>query len=382
MEPRSINVLVVDDSAVVRQVMTAVLSSRAGMTVGVAADPFIAMNKMRLSRPDVILLDLEMPRMDGLTFLRKIMSEDPIPVVVCSGRTGSGSDLALRALEEGAVEIVTKPAFGVREFIQDSAAKLIDTVRGAASARLHSPKSAAIVGPRIHTGELSRMFPQGAPAGNFASRVIAIGASTGGTDAIRQVLEAMPSDSPGILVVQHMPEGYTAGFAARLNQVCRIDVREAVDGDLLTEGRALIAPGNKHMLLRPRGVHFAVDVNAGPPVSRHRPSVDALFRSVARYAGSRACGVLLTGMGSDGAAGLLEMKQAGAPTIAQDEASCVVFGMPKEAIALGAADEVVPLHLIARLSLQRCCQPRNQDVQRTGSGLLPTLGRGGNSNLP
>jgi two-component system chemotaxis response regulator CheB len=356
MNEQAINVLVVDDSAVVRQVMTTVLSSRAQMNVLTAADPIIAMNKMRNTRPDVIVLDLEMPRMDGLTFLRQIMAQDPIPVVVCSGRVGKGSELALRALEEGAIEIVTKPAFGVREFIEESAARFIDTVRGAATARLRSRGASRPRATRIQTGDLSRMFPQPVLHRRNADSVIAIGASTGGTEAIRIVLEAMPSDAPGILVVQHMPEGYTAAFADRLNQSSRIEVREARDGDLLTEGAALIAPGNLHMLLRRRGSHFAVEVSSGPYVSRHRPSVDALFRSVARYAGARGVGVLLTGMGSDGAAGLLEMRQMGGTTIAQDESSCVVFGMPKEAIAMGAASEVLPLQNIPRVALELACR--------------------------
>lgn len=356
MDERPLNVLVVDDSAVVRQVMTTVLSTRTSMAVQTAPDPIIAMNKMKHLRPDVIVLDLEMPRMDGLTFLRQLMVEDPIPVVVCSGRVGKGSELALRALEEGAVEIVTKPAFGVREFIEESATRFIDTVRGAAGARVQSKRQPRPQASRIHTGDLSRMFPPPQPVRKNADTLIAIGASTGGTEAIRAVLEAMPSDAPGILIVQHMPEGYTAAFAERLNGLCRIEVREARDGDMLTEGRALIAPGNRHMLLRRRATHFGVEVSNGPYVSRHRPSVDALFRSVARYAGSRGIGVLLTGMGNDGAAGLLEMREAGAPTIAQDESSCVVFGMPREAIALNAACEVLPLHDIPRVALERACK--------------------------
>jgi two-component system chemotaxis response regulator CheB len=326
------------------------------MVVTTAPDPLIAMNKMRHIRPDVILLDLEMPRMDGLTFLRQIMAEDPIPVVVCSGRVGKGSELALRALEEGAIEIVTKPAFGVREFIEESAARFIDTVRGAARARIRSGKAPRLRAARVHTGDLSRMFPHALQDRRSTESVIAIGASTGGTEAIRAVLEAMPSNAPGIVVVQHMPEGYTGAFAERLNGLCRIEVREATDGDLLTEGTALIAPGNRHMRLRRRGPTFAVEVSNGPYVSRHRPSVDVLFQSVASYAGPRGVGILLTGMGKDGAAGLLEIKQSGGATIAQDEASCVVFGMPREAIALGAACEILPLEEIPRVALERACK--------------------------
>ncbi|HEU4391081.1 MAG TPA: chemotaxis response regulator protein-glutamate methylesterase [Blastocatellia bacterium] len=350
MKRRSLNVLVVDDSAVVRQVMTAVLSRARDIKVTAAADPLIAISKMRQARPDVILLDLEMPRMDGLTFLQRIMSEDPIPVVVCSGRAGRGSDAALRALEQGAVEIVAKPEFGVGGFIEEKAATFIEAVRGAAAAKLRGRTTPAKI-DRIQTGELRNLLPLSTPGKNGSVQVIAIGASTGGTEAIRALLEAMPAESPPVLIVQHMPEGYTAAFAKRLNKTCRLDVREAVDGDLLMPGRAFIAPGNQHMVLMRRGSQFAVEIISGPLVSRHRPSVDALFRSVARYAGPGAVGVLLTGMGNDGADGLLDMKRSGAATIAQDEATSVVFGMPKEAIALGAAGEVLPLSLIPRAIL-------------------------------
>jgi two-component system chemotaxis response regulator CheB len=357
MKRRSLNVLVVDDSAVVRQVMTAVLSRARDIKVTAAADPLIAITKMRQSRPDVILLDLEMPRMDGLTFLEQIMSEDPIPVVVCSGRAGRGSDAALRALEKGAVEIVAKPEFSVGEFIEEKASTFIEAVRGAAAAKLRRRIAPTGV-DRIKTAELRQILPT--PPGRISStQIIAVGASTGGTEAIRELLLAMPTESPPILIVQHMPEGYTAAFAKRLNATCRLDVKEATDGDALVAGRALVAPGNRHMLLVRRGSRFAVDTCDGPLISRHRPSVDALFRSVARMSGANAVGVLLTGMGSDGAEGLLEMKRAGAATIAQDETSCVVFGMPKEAIAIGAADEVLPLTLIPRAILKHAGARQN-----------------------
>ena len=348
---RPLTVLVVDDSAVVREVMVALLSLERGMTVITASDPLIAMEKMKGTRPDVIFLDLEMPRMDGLTFLRKIMLEDPIPVVVCSGLAGQGTEAALRALEEGAVEVVTKPKFGVRDFLHESAVMLIDIVRGAAQAHLRprGPSS----GSSSRRATVDAVPPPKKSALTFTSdKVVAIGASTGGTEALRAVLEAMPPDAPGLVVVQHMPEGFTAAFAQRLNQTCPIEVKEAARGDRVREGRALIAPGNRHTVLVRSGAHYTVDVTDGPLVSRHRPSVDVLFRSVAQAVGPNAVGVILTGMGNDGATGLLEMKQAGAPTIAQDEATCVVFGMPKEAILRGAVDEVVPLSQIPALLLK------------------------------
>ncbi len=350
---RHLNVLVVDDSAVVRQVMAGLLTGQCNMSAITAADPFIAMQKMKQARPDVIVLDLEMPRMDGLTFLRKIMAEDPIPVVVCSSLAGEGTEAAFRALEEGAVDIVTKPQLGVKGFLEDSATILIDTIRAAAHARAIPRKKTCA--ERIATGPLVRA-DKPLLAGT-TMKVVAIGASTGGTEALRTLLEAMPSDCPGIVIVQHMPQLFTAAFARRLNQICRIEVKEAVNGDNLIEGRALIAPGNKHMSLDRNGAHYIVRITDGPLVSRHRPSVDVLFRSVARAAGVNAVGVIMTGMGDDGAAGLLEMRDAGAATIAQDERTSVVFGMPKEAIVRGAVDEVVPLPKIPSIILKRAGRP-------------------------
>jgi len=339
---RPSRILVVDDSAVVRQSMTGVLT-KAGFTVDVAADPLIALEKMKRARPDVIVLDLEMPRMDGLTFLRKLMSEDPIPVVVCSGLTGSGTEAAMRALEEGAVEIITKPRVGVHGFLVESSAQLVDALLGAARARLRVPRNCAIQ-PRLTA---DAMLPSRAgPLVVTTDRIVVVGASTGGTEALRRLLQDLPPDSPGLVIVQHMPEVFTAAFARRLNETCRIEVREASDGDHVVAGRALIAPGNRHTLVRRSGARYAVEIADGPLVSRHRPSVDVLFRSAAQAAGVNAVGVILTGMGDDGAEGLLEMKRAGARTLAQDEATCVVFGMPKEAIARGAADDVLPLGLI------------------------------------
>lgn len=342
--------LVVDDSAVVRQVVAAILT-KAGMDVDVAADPLIAQTKMRKARPDVIVLDLEMPRMDGLTFLRKLMTEDPIPVVVCSGLTGPGTETALRALEEGAVEIITKPALGLQDFLQESALLLEETVRGAARARVRCRKPAAPpLEPRFTADAVLPV--RRAPQGLATDRIIVVGASTGGTEALRELLEPLPADGPGLVIVQHMPEGFTGAFARRLNQCCRIEVKEAESGDRVVQGRALIAPGNRHVVLRRTGGQYAVDVVEGPLVSRHRPSVDVLFRSAAQAAGPNAIGVILTGMGDDGAEGLREMKGAGARTLAQDEASCVVFGMPKEAIARGAVDEILPLNMISAALLR------------------------------
>jgi len=339
----------VDDSAVVRQALIAILS-RAGMAVTTAPDPISALEKMKSLRPDALVLDIEMPRMDGLTFLRKIMAEDPIPVLVCSGLAGPGTEVALQALEEGAVGIVTKPRLGVKGFLEESAVPIVEAVRGAVHARVHR-RFRRQVEPRLDAGAV---LPPRRPAlATTTSKVVAVGASTGGTEALRELLEALPPDAPGIAIVQHMPEVFTAAFAKRLSQTCRIEVKEAQDGDRIASGRALVAPGNRHMAIRRSGAHYFAAVLDGPLVSRHRPSVDVLFRSAAQAAGRNAVGVILTGMGDDGAAGLLEMRQAGAWCIAQDEASCVVFGMPREAIDRGAADEVLPLDRIAGSMLLR-----------------------------
>jgi two-component system chemotaxis response regulator CheB len=344
----TLRILVVDDSAVVRETMTAILSREPDMQVTVASDPIIAMQRMKTFRPDVIVLDLDLPKMDGLTFLRTILAEDPVPVVVCSGLVGGDGELALRALHEGAVAILTKSKLGVREFLTEGAVLVADTVRGAAAARVS----------RLRRSARPLVQRQDEPARRcrFTDKLVAMGASTGGTEAIREVLEAMPPDGPAMLIVQHMPEPFTTTFAASLNASCRIEVKEARAGDRVIPGRALIAPGNRHMVLRWDGPHYTVDVRGGPLVSRHRPSVDVLFRSVAEAAGHRAVGVLLTGMGSDGAEGLLKMRRAGAATIAQDEASCVVFGMPKEAIARGAAKDVIPLGSIPTTLLRRASE--------------------------
>ena len=346
---RPIQVLVVDDSAVVRQTLTALFAVE-GIEAAAAADPYIAMEKMAKQRPDAIVLDLELPRMHGLDFLTKIMAEDPIPVVICSALTGQGTDTAMRALEQGALAIVTKPRLNIREFLHESAIVLVDAVRGAAQARVGARRPAA--SPRLTADAV--LPPRPGHAGSVSShRVVAIGASTGGTEALTRLLPAFPHDGPGIVVVQHMPEGFTAAFAARLHGLSRLEVKEAAAGDRIRPGLALVAPGNRHTLVHRRGDGYEIELSDGPLVSRHRPSVDVLFRSVAQAAGPAAVGVLMTGMGDDGARGLLEMKVAGAATLAQDEASCVVFGMPREAIARGAVDEVVSLDRLPSAILKR-----------------------------
>jgi two-component system chemotaxis response regulator CheB len=337
-----IKVLVVDDSAVVRQVLATVLSQEPDISVAVASDPMIAQQKMSRVRPDVILLDLDLPRMDGLTFLRQIMANDPIPTLICSSIAVQGTETALRALDEGAVGIITKPQLGVRSFLHESALVLIDMVRSAAQARIRRR-----VTPVRSREPLHPPHPLPRNPGISSERLVAIGASTGGTEALTAILSALPANAPGIVVVQHMPEVFTAAFAQRLNQLSQIEIKEACHGDLIQAGRALIAPGNRHMSVRRRRERLFVEIDDGPLVSRHRPSVDVLFRSVAQTAGTNALGIILTGMGSDGAQGLLQMKNSGAETVAQDEPSCVVFGMPKEAIAHGAVNVILPLSKIS-----------------------------------
>ncbi|MFZ0296506.1 MAG: chemotaxis response regulator protein-glutamate methylesterase [Candidatus Sulfotelmatobacter sp.] len=339
----ALQVLVVDDSAMVRQVMQAILSTDRRINVKAAADPLIAWAKMQKESPDVVITDLEMPRMDGLTFIRKIMSEMPTPVVVCSGLAARGTELAFRALEEGAVEVITKPKVGVRDFLHESAVTLLDAVWSASQAQM---KLRPLSAPRTTIDESLLHKHKSSPAVP-PNAVIAVGASTGGTEALRLFLAALPIDCPPVVIVQHMPEVFTRAFAERLNKECAIEVEEARDGVRLQNGKALIAPGNRHMLVNCNREEFVIQIIDGPLVSRHRPSVDVLFRSVAIAAGSKAIGIIMTGMGDDGAAGLGEMKEAGAATIAQDESSCIVFGMPKEAIARGAVDVVMPLEQIA-----------------------------------
>ena len=339
-------VLVVDDSAVVRQSFAMMLSKH--FDIETAADPIIAARKIEKQRPAVVVLDLQMPRMDGLTFLRQIMRRDPLPVVICSTAAARGSETAMRALEEGAVDIILKPAAGVREFIADSALMLADTIEAASRAKIGKA--------RLSVPLLPARPPERRPY-IAAGSIVAVGASTGGTEALRAIIESLPPDAPPMLVVQHMPEGFTAAFAQRLNSTSAVEVKEAASGDAVLPGRVLIAPGNQHMLLRRGRGNSFVQTMDGELVSRHRPSVDVLFRSVAITAGASAVGVILTGMGDDGADGLLDMRRAGAQTIAQDEATSVIFGMPKEAIARGAAQYVLPLNdipnAIVRLAQRR-----------------------------
>jgi two-component system chemotaxis response regulator CheB len=344
MTEKKIKVLIVDDSAVVRQTLSEILSSDPRIEImASAADPFIAAERIRNELPDVITLDVEMPRMDGITFLQKIMSQHPIPVVMCSSLTEERSETALKALEYGAVEIIQKPRLGVKQFLEESKVLICDVVKAASQARLRPIRSSRQVAPKL-TADAVLAKPTANAMIRTTEKVVVVGASTGGTEALRIFLEEMPLDSPGIVIVQHMPENFTRSFAARLDSLCRISVKEAENNDTIIPGRALIAPGNRHMLLKRSGARYFVEIKDGPLVSRHRPSVDVLFRSAARYAGKNAVGVIMTGMGDDGAKGLLEMKDAGAVTMAQDEASCVVFGMPKEAIKLGAVDKILPLN--------------------------------------
>jgi two-component system chemotaxis response regulator CheB len=345
-EERKIGVLIVDDSALVRQTLAAILSSDPEIqVVGTASDPYVAAEQIQERIPDVMTLDIEMPRMDGLTFLKKIMSQHPIPVVICSSLAEEGTQSALRALEYGAVDIIAKPRVGTRQFLEESRVILCQTVKAAASARPGRMQRGNTVQPKLTADAI--LPPATHAMAETTEKVVAIGASTGGTEALKTLLEALPADCPGIAIVQHMPELFTRAFADRLNGLCSITVKEAETNDTILRGRALIAPGNHHLLLKRSGARYFVEVRDGPLVCRHRPSVDVLFRSAARYAGQNAVGVILTGMGDDGARGMLEMKQAGAATIAQDEASCVVFGMPKEAIKLNCVDRIVPLEGIA-----------------------------------
>ncbi len=360
-KPNAIKVMIVDDSAVVRETLKAVLSEARDIeVVAVASDPLVAAEKLRSIVPDVITLDIEMPRMDGLSFLRKLMQQHPLPVVICSSQAGEGSQNALRALEYGAIDIIQKPKVGTRNFLEESRVQICDVVRAAHLARVRKidPKA------EIHTpapkltadAVLSRATNHGVV--ETTEQIVVVGASTGGTEALRSFLEVLPGDAPAIVIVQHMPENFTAAFAKRLDSLCAVTVKEAENNDTVVQGRALIAPGNKHALLKRSGARYYVEVRDGPLVSRHRPSVDVLFRSAARYAGKNAIGVILTGMGDDGARGMAEMKEAGSYNIAQDEESCIVFGMPNEAIKRGGVDKVLPLsgiapHVISVVSKRR-----------------------------
>jgi len=352
--PGRIRTLIIDDSAVVRQTLTEVLSSDPMIEViGAAPDPYIAAERIRREIPDVITLDVEMPRMDGITFLRKLMAQHPLPVIICSSLAGQGSETALKALEYGAVEIIEKPKLGTKQFLEESKTLICDAVKAASLARIKPISEPKKIPPR-YSADVMLARPSGKAMVQTTDKVVAVGASTGGTEALKVFLEGLPLDCPGIIIVQHMPEHFTSAFARRLDGLCRISVREASGSDSVLRGQALIAPGNRHLLLKRSGARYYVEVRDGQLVSRHRPSVDVLFRSTARYAGKNAVGVIMTGMGDDGARGLLEMKQAGAFTVAQDEATSVVFGMPQEAIKLGAVDKVLPLEDIVGSILARC----------------------------
>ena len=339
-----IKVLVVDDSAVVRELLTSIFKKDPTIeTVGTAADPFVARDKIVRLKPDVITLDVEMPRMDGITFLKKLMRFYPIPVVIVSSLTQRGAATTMKALEAGAVEIVAKPDGSFSSSIESMEQEIISKVKAAARARF-----GAVTRRDKEPAGKPQVLDNKASTLETTNKIIAIGASTGGTEALKEVLQVLPADSPGVLIVQHMPEKFTTAFAERLNTLSQMEVKEAGEGDGVFPGRALIAPGNKHMVLRRSGARYYVKLNQDQPVCYQRPSVEVLFESVAKHAGANATGVIMTGMGSDGARGLLSMKEAGAKTIAQDEKTCVVFGMPKEAIELGAADKVVPLQDIAK----------------------------------
>ena len=358
-----IKVMIVDDSAVVRQVVAQALARDAGIEViATASDPFFALEKMGRCWPDVLIIDIEMPRMDGISFLKKIMSEHPTPVIVCSSLVEHGAQATFEALSAGAVAIITKPKLGVKSFLEDSSSDIVQAVYSAAKANMRVVRRASVDAPLRASDKTALKSSLNSPKlsadamlsadysplhGRTAEQIVAIGTSTGGTQALEAVLIHLPVTCPGIVIVQHMPTVFTAMFAERLNNLAQIEVREAKNGDRVIPGQALTAPGGKHMMLRRSGTQYVVDVADGPPVNRHKPSVDVLFRSVARFAGANALGIIMTGMGDDGACGLKEMHDAGAQTVAQDEASCVVFGMPKEAIKLGAVDLALPLEHIS-----------------------------------
>ncbi len=353
-----IKVLIIDDSALVRSLLTELIKSQPDMiVVGTAPDPYIARERIKTLDPDVLTLDVEMPRMDGLAFLEKLMRLHPMPVVMVSSLTEKSSDITLRALELGAFDYVTKPKIDISKGLHESCQEIVDKIRGAASAKVKNlgRRPAQLVVEKKNSADV--MLPALNAHIMTTEKLVIIGASTGGTEALKELLTAMPADAPGILITQHMPAAFTSAFANRLDRLCRISVKEARDGDRILPGHAYIAPGDRHLLLARSGANYTAQIADGPPVSRHRPSVDVLFRSAANCAGKNCIGVILTGMGDDGANGMLEMKQAGAHTIAQDEASCVVFGMPKEAIARGGVDEIAPLaeipgRIIASLSAQ------------------------------
>jgi two-component system, chemotaxis family, protein-glutamate methylesterase/glutaminase len=350
MTVADIQVLIVDDSAVVRQVLTAVLEREPGIHVaGAAADPIFAMERMNRNWPDVVILDVEMPRMDGITFLKKLMSVRPTPVVICSTLTERGAETTMEAMAAGAVCFVTKPKSGLKSFLEGDAGEIVHAVRAAAAGDMRRVKAAAVALSASRTPGGRQPVAGRTALPVTTDRLIAIGTSTGGTQALELVLTALPRVGPGIVIVQHMPEMFTAAFAARLNSICEAEVREAADGDRVIPGLVLIAPGGRHMAVQRDGAQYRVRISDGPRVNRHKPSVDILFQSVARNAGSNALGVIMTGMGDDGARGLLQMREAGARTIGQDQATCVVYGMPAVAQKIGAVEKEVPLNSIARM---------------------------------
>lgn len=348
---KQITVLIVDDSAVIRQVVTEILEQDPGIRViGAVSDPLFAMQRMAKEWPDVIVLDVEMPRMDGITFLKKIMKERPTPVIICSSLTEQGAETTLQALNAGAVAILTKPKLDLKKFLEESSVEFIDAVKSGAAANMPRLQSLAVASRQrikpVAVPELTASQASQAMA-ETSERIVVIGTSTGGTQALELILTSLPRTAPSIVIVQHMPEKFTELFARRLDSLCQIDVREAANGDRIMPGLALIAPGGRHLQIKRSGAQYYAEVIDGPLVNRHRPSVDVLFRSAAKFAGKNALGIIMTGMGADGARGLMEMREAGAETIAQDEASCVVFGMPKEAIKIGAATKVLPLNNLA-----------------------------------
>lgn len=350
MSGRPLRIMIVDDSAIVRAALTELISGEPDLEVlATATDPFDAAEQLRHALPDVIVLDIEMPKMDGISFLRRMMAQRPIPVIICSTLIADGSRAMMDAFDAGAVEVIGKPKLGTRDFFEEARIEVCDKIRAAARARLdrRSPNGARRTGRELPPTKESPTVRHSPPHRGARPRLVAIGASTGGTEALRDLISALPANSPPVMIVQHMPEGFTTAFAARLDSVSRVRVTEARDGDVLSPGRAYLAPGNQHLRLRRRGAELVCGLSQEELISRHRPSVNALFDSVAEIAGRGAFGIILTGMGSDGASGLLKMRENGAHTIGQDEASCVVYGMPREAKRVGAVEQEMPLSQIA-----------------------------------
>ncbi|MDY6934142.1 MAG: chemotaxis response regulator protein-glutamate methylesterase [Spirochaetota bacterium] len=355
---KKIKVMIVDDSASVRKVIGEIIDSTPDMELMAAAhDPIIAMHHLKNQWPDVMILDIEMPRKDGITFLKEIMRDRPTPVIICSTLAEKDAEITMEALSSGAVEVITKPKVGIKDFLNESIVTITDAVRSAYNAkvsRLTLKSSQKLSAPPKLTADVILSPRAEKSVVTSKEKFVAIGASAGGTNAIENVLKALPSSSPGIVIVQHMPEKFTNAFAQRLDRLCDIEVKEAKDGDEVRNGCAIIAPGNRHMLISIKGKNLYVQIKDGPRVSRHRPSVDVLFRSVSKVAGKNALGIIMTGMGDDGAAGMMEMHNAGIKTIAQDEETCVVFGMPHEAIKLGGVDEILPLNKMADAIISYC----------------------------